>query len=361
MILTSEMYVPAIRWRMGEYQALFRLSESVKNRIVPFITIPELEFDFEEWKPKKTVQAHVAPFAVRYQSKWGDRPAWVAVHSSISDQLMDDGRDIMSYVFDSLRKIKSNAIPAIRLTSDAASLKAVGSIIKADGRGGAISIRLEDLMKPGLASQIDLLMGTLGLQETETDLILDLGAPNFEPYQEFADALVAALNKVTNLGLFRNFVLIGTAIPQTFKDVGKGMENLPRHEFLFYRVFVGKLPSGHRRPNFGDYTLVHPKFSPLDMRKIKSAGKIVYTTSSSWLVSKGGAFRDNPEQMHDHCAAIVGAGVFKGGAYSSGDKYIAACAVKKAKPSNLTWWKFVTINHHITLALDDLSTIGASA
>jgi Beta protein len=99
----------------------------------------------------------------------------------------------------------------------------------------------------------------------------------------------------------------------------------------------------------------------VDMRVIKSAGKIVYTTRDRWFVSKGGAFRDNPAQMHGHCAAIISAGVFKGANYSSGDEYIAACAVRKAKPSNQPWWKFVTINHHITHVLDDIATLGVAS
>ena len=82
MILTKDMYVPALRWRQGEYQALDRLAAATKDRIVPFITIPEVEFDFETWQPKKSVQEHVHPFAARFKVKWGQRPAWVGVHPS---------------------------------------------------------------------------------------------------------------------------------------------------------------------------------------------------------------------------------------------------------------------------------------
>ena len=74
MILTKDMYVPALRWRQGEYQALARLAAAAKDRIVPYVTIPEVEFDFELWQPKKTVQEHVHPFAARFNAKWGQRP-----------------------------------------------------------------------------------------------------------------------------------------------------------------------------------------------------------------------------------------------------------------------------------------------
>src|SRR5262249_43198667 len=147
MILTSDMYVPAVRWRQGEYQALFRLSNCTKNRIVPFITIPEIEFDFEEWRPKKSVQEHVHPFAARYKSKWGKRPAWVGAHKSIVLSPMDDGRDTFTYVFAELRGFEANAVPAIFLGADPATIRAVAAIVKRDSLGAAISVRLEDLMR----------------------------------------------------------------------------------------------------------------------------------------------------------------------------------------------------------------------
>ncbi len=360
MILTKDMYVPALRWRQGEYQALARLTVASKDRILPYVTIPEVEFDFELWQPKKTVQEHVDPFAARFNAKWGQRPAWVGVHPSISDKAMGNGRDIFTYVFEALRAFQANAMPAVPLDASPPMVAAVAAIVATDSLGLAISVRLEDLMKPDARTRIEALAASLGLSLDETDLLIDLGAPNFEPYNAFSGALIAAMQKLGDLQAFRNFVVIGTAIPETFKDVAKGADHLPRHDWLFYQTLLGKMPAGMRQPNYGDYTIVHPEFAPVDMRKIKSAGKLVYTTSTAWEVRKGGAFRDNPGQMHDHCASIVASGKFSGEGFSSGDDYIAKCAAGTRGPSNQPWWKFVTINHHITHVLGDLSMLGAA-
>jgi Beta protein len=99
----SAPFIHPLRWRCGEYQALFRLTDSAKDRVVPFVVIPEIEFDFEEWRPKKTVQQHVAPFAKRYHQKWGNRPAWVDVHPKIISLPMDNGKPPTAHVFDELR------------------------------------------------------------------------------------------------------------------------------------------------------------------------------------------------------------------------------------------------------------------
>lgn len=361
MYLTDQTYVPALRWRMGEYQALMRLSKAAKDRVVPFITIPEIEFDFDTWEPKKSVHEHIHPFAARFKAKWHKRPAWIAVHKKIVDGSMNDGRDIYSYVFEGLREFEASAVPALSLDPDQRIIRSVAEIIKRDSLGVAVAVRLEDLMQENLAERIAELSDALGVESCDVDLIVDLGGPNFEPYDAFSSALVVALKKLDNLDRFRNFVLIGTAIPETYKDIGKGFDELPRHEWLFYQQLLATPSPGLRRPTYGDYTIVHPDFTPVDMRMIKPAGKLIYTTPKTWWMRKGGAFRGNEEQMHEHCAALVGTDAFKGSDYSSGDDYIAKCAVKEVGPSNQTRWKNVAINHHITHVLDDLATLGGSA
>ena len=44
---------------------------------MPLITIPDLEFDFEDGTPKKTVGEHVGTFPKRYKEKWKTCKAWI--------------------------------------------------------------------------------------------------------------------------------------------------------------------------------------------------------------------------------------------------------------------------------------------
>ncbi|WP_422802525.1 beta family protein [Sulfitobacter pontiacus] len=48
---------------------------------------------------------------------------------------------------------------------------------------------------------------------------------------------------------------------------------------------------------------------------------------------------------------------FRGATFSLGDKYIADCAAHAVGTGNSTTWKWVTINHHITIVADDLATL----
>lgn len=355
--MSQNSYVPALRWRQGEYQAVLKLSDAAKDRLTPFLTIPPLEYDFEAQCPKKTVHEHVHPFAKRYQKKWKARPAWIDVDETLLGTRMNDGKNVFSYVFDGLREFGANAVPVAHLDADASLLSVLASIVATDQKGAAIRVRLEDLMKLKPSERLADVMASLKIPPEEVDLIVDLGAPNYEPYDAFAGALIAALSKIADLQRYRNLVLIGTAIPESMKSVSKPGSQLPRHDWLFFKRLIAMLPATMRRPNFGDYTIVHPSFTAIDMRKAKPSGKLVYTTEKEWIVRKGGAFQDNREQMHGHCADIVANPSFKGAAYSSGDDYIAKCATKAVGPSNQTRWKYVTINHHITHVLEDLAKL----
>jgi hypothetical protein len=359
MNIGPDTYVPSLRWRQGEYQSLFRLSDAAKAKVVPFITLPPIEFDFEEWKPKKTAQEHVEPFAKRFNDKWKLRPAWIDVDPTLQTAVMDSGLDVVSHIFSELRQFKASAVPVVSLDHAPVVVAAIAAVLAKDKKGVAIRARVEHMMRPDFAKDIAALLALMKVADQEADLIVDLGTPAYEPYGNFSSALVAALTKVPQINAFRSLVLMGTAFPNSMKEVDVPGGTLERHDWLFYKHFIASLPSSARRPAFGDYTTVHPGFVALDMRMIKPAGKIVYTSKNVWMVRKGGAFRDNPGQMHDHCDYIVKSGAFCGATYSVGDDYIARCALKQVGTSNLSKWKEVGISHHIMHALRDLSSLGA--
>jgi T4 beta protein len=361
MNVTSFTYVPALKWRQAEYQALLRLSDAAKSKIVPFIMIPPIEFDFEEGEPKKTTQEHLQAFPKRYKDKWNARPAWIDIDVQLHAGTMDNGVDVLTHVFSELRKFDARAVPVSSLDYKPSVINALAKIATKDKRGVALRARLEHIMLADFGKRAANHLQQLKVTFADVDLIVDLGAPSYEPYVAFSGALVAALSKIPQLHDFRSFVLIGTAYPGSMQDISIPGASVERHDWLFYKKLTASLPKSMRRPAFGDFTTVNPAFiANFDMRFVKPAGKLVYTTKDQWAIRKGGSFRDNPKQMHSHCAHIVGSGLFRGASYSNGDDYIARCARKEkdAGPSTLTRWKEIGISHHIMHVLEDLASLG---
>jgi hypothetical protein len=355
----KNFYAPCIRWRQGEYQALLSLSDAAKNAIVPLITIPDLEYDFEDSTPKKTVDEHVGPFPKRYKDKWKTREAWIDIDLKIQTGTMADDRPVFTYVFEEIRKFQANARPVASLDCTAKVIAELATIIATDKKGVAIRARLEHVMKADFTTNLLNLLANLKADPSNTDLIVDLGTPNYEPYKAFASALAIALGKIPNLNAFRTYILVGCAFPDSLKEVSVPGGFVERHDWKFYLAVLANLPKETRRPTFGDYTIVHPNFvAKMDMRMVKPAGKLVYTTGAQWMIRKGGAFRDNPKQMHEHCEYVVNSGHFRGATFSFGDDYIQKCAKKNEGPSTQTRWKSVGINHHIMHVLGEIASLG---
>ena len=235
MPLDNGGYVPALRWRLAESQALFRLEESVKDNIVPLITIPPIEFDFETGTLKKTVHEHVHPFVARYMKKWRWRPSWVALDESIARGRMNGGEHVFDYVLDRLRPRGGLVIPVLDLAADTRTKAAVAQAVEWDQHVVGVIVRLEDLMRDDVGIGVLGLVDEVGGSPHEADVLIDMASPSYEPYEQFTNALVSAFGKLGDTVAFRSLVLIGTAIPESFALVAKGSDEIPRHDWLFDR------------------------------------------------------------------------------------------------------------------------------
>ena len=76
-MLVPNYYVPLLRWRMGEYQALSKLNDGVRARTVPLVEVLPPDYDFELHKPRKHIDEQLKPFVKQVAKHWSGRPAMV--------------------------------------------------------------------------------------------------------------------------------------------------------------------------------------------------------------------------------------------------------------------------------------------
>ncbi|GEN29619.1 hypothetical protein HVA01_32650 [Halovibrio variabilis] len=357
MKITSDKYVPALKWRQGEYQALLNLKTKVKDKVVPLLTIPPREYDFEERKMKKTVHEHVETFPKRLYTKWSNRLALIDLHDSLEDELMDDGRSVIEFVLNDAVGLGCNVRPVVSISKSSSYISSIRSFLTSHETGVVLRLKLNELLKPTVNSDIATLMNSLGVNSwEEVDLVVDLEEPeNFEPYNLFATIISGAINKINGCSACRSLIFVATSLK--LREVKKPGAIQKRHEWGLFLSLRNELTKTIYPPCYGDYTIESPAFLSLDMRKMKPAGKIVYTIDEEWFVPKGGAFRGNEAQMIDHCKAIISSGKYSTSGFSEGDKRIDETANKLNNCGNLTTWKWVGVNHHITFVVRQLSNL----
>ncbi len=351
-------YVPILKWKMGEYQALQRLTPHVKDGLTPLLEIPPVGFDFETGQHKETADDHLGDFGRRLKSKWQARPCFVDLKYLPPYTRMAGGKHYVDAVFEAARVEGCAAIPVVSFGNDAAYIAAVAAVVRLDQRGACLRLTMADFDRTALARDIETLLRTLGIGWAEADLVIDLGTPNYLPIAAYVRTMSALLGLVPSLNRWRTLTVAGTAYPQSVASVTSPFEKLPRHEWVAYRSFVGTLGREARLPTFGDYAVAHPDLVELDMRMIKPFAKLRYTIDTAWHIGRGTPVRTHGfGQYQQMCATLVAQAYFSGPAFSAGDAYIAACAAGTAATGNLSTWVWVSTNRHLTKVVDDIATL----
>lgn len=357
----EQYYVPCLRWKQGEYQGLLRLREETKHRIIPLLEVPEIGFDFETGEDAKTIDKHLEKFAKRVIEKWGGQMAFVDLRLIPVNERMRDGRHPLKYVFDGLREVGSFSVPVTGMARDAAYQEAVRDEVGAGGHGVCFRISLEEAADDDLGMKIGRLLKTLRTQLETVDLVLDCGAPKYEPLEGFASMMLGLIGNLPDLAKWRSFTVCGTSFPQSMGALQLGGQKVLRYEWLFYKKLLDLLGRGKRKPTFGDYGIAHPDVVVMDMRLVKPAGTLRYTVDDAWYVIKGPNVRDNgTTQYQDHCAKLAKSNLFLGKTFSAGDDYVEKCAQGAVGTGNLTTWRWVGTNHHLEKVVADLANVFGS-
>lgn len=362
-MISSDSYVPFLKWRQSEYQALFKLEEEIKDSIVPYIVLPPIEYDFAENRLKKTIGEHIEPMPKRLIDKWGSRLALLDFHESLEEDLMDNGENVIKYVFTKAIALGCNLIPVISFEKSIWYLNEVKLITSSQKCGVALRVFLQDLDRPTINIEIDQILKMFDLNIKDIDLIVDLKTPDkFEPYSVFCNLISMKISKIRNIKDYRSFVITCNSLD--LRSVQQPGAVITRHEWMLYPYLINKFQE--KLPTFGDYTTDGIEFlAPLDMRKINPSVKLIYTLPQHWHILKGTAFRGNQVQIVALCSTIASLPDYKGVNFSYGDKQIYSTAninVNSNKPNygNLGTWKQVAINHHMTKVVHQLSNYHAS-
>lgn len=359
-------YVPCLRWKMGEYQAVLRLHDTTKKMFTPLIQIPEIGYDFKAKKLKSTIDEHLYEFvSKKIYRKWGTSFCFVDLKLVGLSVRMENGVHPVKYVFDDLREAGCSAVPVTGLDRDKAYHQEIKKILVKDKRSVCFRISIEEAVKSSFGGEIGSLLSSLSVQANNCDFILDLGAPsNFEPLEGLSKLVLSVVNKIPHLGKWQTFTIIGTSFPDSMSEIKIGSTNIPRHEWQLYKILIDSFTkTGIRLPTFGDYATAHPSFQEFDMRKAKPSVKIRYSTDNSFYILKGHNIKDEKfgknKQYHKLSRKIVASKYFCGSDFSWGDKYIEECA-NGGKPGYLTTWVEVDTNHHIEKVTQDIANFYAS-
>ena len=352
-------YVPILKSRAGEFTALERLTDKTKKKILPLIEVTDIPWDFKSNQKAKTLNAHVDKFADKLTKSWGTSyPILIDLPPSLLDGKVSNGDHLLKYLCNEGRAKGLKLVPVTGLGRGATYNTEIKGACATDANGASIRLETSDLANPALKAALDTLLGEIGVKASEVDLILDF--KEILPSQENTVllALQQASSTLPRIKEWRSITFAASSFPKDLSGVGPNqIERIPRTEWKIWKAMNADKARFPTIFGFGDYAISHPVMNEVDPRIIRMSANIRYTLDDTWLVMKGKSVRSTGYGQYSDplSTQLVKMKEYKGASYSAGDQYIEDCAKKKVNSGNMTTWRFVGVNHHVTLAADQIS------
>lgn len=339
------LYVPILKWKKGEQNGLVNLSDSVKNQIRPLIEITELLPPDEICIDMKEV----------FQNP-------MYIDTVIADE---DDRD---YLFSIISELNSNNLSAYPVLYYDDFYNDLSNLVKvSDKLCCKIDLPL-DIEGPDIDEILNLMDEFYSTYNQKLDLILDIGI--IENSREAALQLREALDfasNVTKFDFFDNIILSSTSFPSSLSNIHSNeSKSFHRFDIKVFENFLSKTTISKEKILYADYGVT--KFTDidteLDFSKIggKILDKVRYTTDTDYWVYKGKKDKRNPSNSvkYVNLAKIICASPFyygKNFSFGDGEIYDRANGLNKKKGGNHTNWVTISSNHHITVLVQQLSSL----
>lgn len=351
-------YVPALKWRQGEYKALATLDGEIKSSITPLFEIPAIPWDYEDEQPQRTIDQHLLQIPQQIEGNWGFAYAFLDCNLVATERVTGNVHPV-EWISAEGAKRKLRLIPVTALDRDKEYQTAVRNSALGKSRQIALRLATEEVFDDELPDSISSLLESLAVQVENVHIIIDLQYVDTSTAGVLLAVLPKALKGVRAFSVARTLTLLGTAFPIDLSDVNPGVGAITRAEWhLWTSLRTKKVP---RVPTFGDYSIAHFDTRELDPRTMRVSASIRYTGKNEWHIFRGHWLR-NPnyagfDQYRQLSAAVVQHPEFAGKKFSWGDEFIHKCANGTGGTGNLSQWRQVGNSHHITFAAHQIASL----
>lgn len=356
-IMIDNFYLPILKSKLGEFNALSKLDVKTRRHLMPLFEIVPLEYDQGLRTKPRTLAEHLTLFCNRYEKKWGSSNSFIDTHLIEKIDLPNHSTPL-DYIFGLLHEKNLSPIPVIGIASPSFQKRSI-DLIKLMYGLDEIGIRISpsDITSPNFENDLAVIMDELGFSPEASHLIFDLKDSDFSMIEDLSDSIIDILEMFPHLATWKSFTICGTSFPPS-QAIKPGVAAIPRNEWGFYRMLLEKLKdkSMMRHINYGDYSIVTPGYLEFDPTKMSSSANIRYTHDLVWYVMKGKALKkkgDN-QQYFGLAKGIIDSKYFLGKDFSEGDAHILKCANKKTTAGSPAVWNWVGNNHHFTKVVKDL-------
>lgn len=352
--VSHKQYVPVLKLKPGEKQALRRLPASVASSVVPLFEIIVRAGKPDEEPP--TIEEHLD----KALNDLADAVGGVPYFFLDCREIAGDGPDAAQQAFQ--RAAHPSTLfpkPFVPVTSVTRTVDVAAALSHAK-HGLALRISKEEFEAGILNSAIPTFLKAHGLQASNTDLIIDLGAVDHmvgPGVEALSQAFLADIPHPTS---WRSLIVSACDFPSSLGDIdANSHERVARTAWACWRDdLYSKRTKVSRLPTFSDCGIQHRDgVEGVDFTKIKPSAAIRYAETEAWFLTKGVNIRDNGGGQFRDLAQVV---IDQTGAQAShcgGCHGLHEAAENADGYGALQKWRELGTLHHITLTVENLAAL----
>ena len=359
----SKHYVPILRWKQAEQTALAQLYEHDSTCLTPLIELVPENFIHKDSKrriTKLSVNEVINKVGGQLYQYWGERPFFIDLCLLPPDILNQGSNHFLAILGQYASILKLSLIPVTGIARDDAYQSAVHTVLSTHNHGACLRLSLEDIKRPTLANDINILLSHLQLPPELVDLIVD-----FQIIDWSAPTFKTLCKLIPRINGWRNFIVASGAFPEDLSGLKKNdIHRIERIDWKSWSDQTTEVPSVPRIPNYSDYTIQHALYLKRKGQARYSAS-IRYTAEDYWLIMRGeDVFReDGPGfgQWPAQAILLCGLPEYCTETFSQGDKYIKQMSLQRKQTGNIITWLEAGFNHHMTFVVRQLASISAAS
>jgi hypothetical protein len=345
-------YIPILKWKRAEQDALSDLELSKKKKITPLIQLvmPRRKDKDSLEDVIKKANEQIMNLVGNINKIWGDE--LLLIDTSLLYTLELKTLAIEKIV----NSNKKNLIPVIYLNDD---IKIINLASKSK-TGLCLRLTCSNFKDPNnLDGKIEAFLKETRLNKDRVDLLVDIKETENDSLKY--NKYFKTSQRIKGLKKWRSFIFSSGSFPKDMSEYSREKEDLlPRIDWISWKNIL-KSKRLKRIPLYSDYTIQHPVYEE-STQFFPPTTTIKYTLKESWLILKGKKQRF--DMYLAYAALLIENPRYFGENYSQGDAYIKEKGqhfpIYSKDPSvkgtgNTETWLRAGINHHLTLTANQVS------
>ncbi len=349
---TGVIYLPILKGKKGEYDALKELSDEEKKLILPLIEIPAIPWDFVNEKYASTIEKQTQSSVKSIKKAWNNGGEILIDTYYLEENFNSTGVKTLNNIIKSLHAETINATPVVNVYS---SDELLDSLVF--NRTICIRISFKEQEIFNINQEISRIIDRLKIKLSKVYLLLDMGFIDQGQTHLAKIASTSFYSDVKNINDFKEVFFAATSFPINLSSCKTNyVTKIERIEMIIKDHFENSPTKILRIPKFADYCVSNPEIGEIDPRLMTMSAAVRYTVEDAWYIFKAASVKKYSfDQFYDLAKEITSSTVYYGEDFSWGDNLIYEKSKRKGGTGNPTTWRQIATNHHITVMITNLS------